>query len=150
MKAITLTQPWASLVAIGAKKIETRSWSTHYRGPIAIHAAKGFPKWAKEFAGSRMVLDLMRPHVRDDMPYLDQLPLGCVIATANMVRCVTTEVITAHIQPFTEQEYALGDYLPRRFGFLLEDVVRLDEPIPAKGALSLWDWDHTSMEEKTK
>jgi activating signal cointegrator 1 len=48
MKAITLTQPWATLVAIGAKRIETRSWPTNYRGPLAIHAAKGFPKWAKE------------------------------------------------------------------------------------------------------
>ena len=50
MKALTLTQPWATLVAIGAKRIETRSWRTSYRGPLAIHAAKGFPKWAREFA----------------------------------------------------------------------------------------------------
>ena len=40
MKALTLYQPWATLVAIGAKKIETRSWSTPYRGPLAIHAGK--------------------------------------------------------------------------------------------------------------
>lgn len=38
MKAITLMQPWATLVAIGAKRLETRSWSTNYRGPLAIHA----------------------------------------------------------------------------------------------------------------
>jgi hypothetical protein len=44
MKALTLTQPWATLVAIGAKTIETRSWPTSYRGPLAIHAAKGYPK----------------------------------------------------------------------------------------------------------
>lgn len=45
MKALTLWQPWASLIAVGAKTIETRSWSTTYRGPLAIHAAattKGF------------------------------------------------------------------------------------------------------------
>lgn len=41
MKAVTLTQPWATLVAIGAKQIETRSWPTNYRGPLAIHAGKG-------------------------------------------------------------------------------------------------------------
>jgi activating signal cointegrator 1 len=40
MKAITILEPWASLIACGAKKIETRSWSTKYRGNIAIHAAK--------------------------------------------------------------------------------------------------------------
>ena len=43
MKAITLWQPWASLIACGAKKYETRSWATRYRGPIAIHAAKKYP-----------------------------------------------------------------------------------------------------------
>ncbi|MFL5577327.1 MAG: ASCH domain-containing protein [Gemmatimonadaceae bacterium] len=48
MKALTLTQPWATLVAIGAKTIETRSWPTHYRGEVAIHAAKGFPDWARQ------------------------------------------------------------------------------------------------------
>lgn len=40
MKAITIRQPWASLIAAGVKTIETRSWSTKYRGPLAIHAGK--------------------------------------------------------------------------------------------------------------
>lgn len=40
MKALTIRQPWASLVALGVKTIETRSWSTSYRGPLAIHAGK--------------------------------------------------------------------------------------------------------------
>lgn len=44
MKALTLWQPWASLIAIGAKTIETRGWSTSYRGPLAIHAAQRAPK----------------------------------------------------------------------------------------------------------
>lgn len=40
MKAITILQPWAALIACGAKKIETRSWYTDHRGQIAIHAGK--------------------------------------------------------------------------------------------------------------
>ena len=40
MKALTIRQPWASLIAAGVKTIETRSWSTRYRGPLAIHAGK--------------------------------------------------------------------------------------------------------------
>jgi hypothetical protein len=43
VKALTLHQPWAQLVAIGAKRIETRSWSTRYRGPLAIHAGARKP-----------------------------------------------------------------------------------------------------------
>ncbi len=41
MRTLTLTQPWATLVALGAKTIETRSWQTSYRGPLAIHAGQG-------------------------------------------------------------------------------------------------------------
>lgn len=43
MKALTIRQPWASLVALGVKTILTRSWSTRYRGPLAIHAGKAWP-----------------------------------------------------------------------------------------------------------
>ena len=39
MKALSLRQPWASLIADGRKTIETRTWRTHYRGPLAIHAS---------------------------------------------------------------------------------------------------------------
>lgn len=48
MKALSLHQPWASLVALGVKTIETRSWSTSYRGPLAIHAAKRTPEYGLE------------------------------------------------------------------------------------------------------
>src|SRR2546427_534687 len=47
VKALTLTAPWAHLIAAGAKRIETRSWRTDYRGQLAIHAAVGFPLWAR-------------------------------------------------------------------------------------------------------
>lgn len=39
MKALSVRQPWATLIAIGAKRIETRSWRTRYRGPLAIDAS---------------------------------------------------------------------------------------------------------------
>jgi hypothetical protein len=38
MRCLTLTQPWATLVAVGAKQVETRNWSTRYRGRLAIHS----------------------------------------------------------------------------------------------------------------
>ena len=41
VRILTLWEPWATLMAIGAKRIETRSWATRYRGPLAIHAARG-------------------------------------------------------------------------------------------------------------
>jgi hypothetical protein len=64
VKALTLHQPWASLVAVGAKTIETRSWSTLYRGPVAIHAGLRVPEH-----GLR---------VGDYVVYLPMIPKGCM------------------------------------------------------------------------
>lgn len=40
MKAVTISQPFATLVALGAKTLETRSWATKHRGDLAIHAGQ--------------------------------------------------------------------------------------------------------------
>jgi activating signal cointegrator 1 len=165
MKALTLTQPWASLVAIGAKKIETRSWSTDYRGPLAIHAAKGLgPVGGKTGlraliesqpfnralcdVGSNGMLDWWGKDV------VDELPLGAIVAVCRLVSVIQIDRIEGNwlhgaamidgspvMTHLTSQERAFGDYAPKRFAWLLTDLRPIDPPIPAKGALSLWDWD---------
>ena len=47
MKALSLIQPWASLAILGAKRFETRSWQTSYRGPLVICASKKVEKAAQ-------------------------------------------------------------------------------------------------------
>lgn len=139
MKAITLTQPWATLVAIGAKRFETRSWSTPYRGELAIHAAKGMPTWAIEFAkyDPRCVNALREAGVGS----VGELPRGVVIATAHLVRVLPTSALRGGFdRERLEQELAFGDFTPGRFMWLLEGVVALPEPVPARGALGLWEW----------
>ena len=141
MKTLTLTQPWATLVAIGAKRIETRSWSTAYRGPLAIHAAKGFPKWAREFTVDPICYEAVRKHgIHSPQGY----PMGVVLATCKLVAVkliVRFCADAARMLPPTEPELSFGDYTPGRFAWILEDVKQFAEPIPAKGALGLWDWD---------
>jgi hypothetical protein len=44
MKAISLIQPYATLIMLGLKTNETRSWDTKYDGPLVIHASAGKPK----------------------------------------------------------------------------------------------------------
>jgi hypothetical protein len=90
MKALTLYQPWASLVAAGAKTIETRSWSTTYRGRLAIHAG------ARPVKASDGSLDLWREqtqaHVLNEQLGFDDprgpLPLGAIVATCKLVDVV--------------------------------------------------------------
>lgn len=99
MKALTLHQPWASLVAIGVKTIETRSWPTSYRGPLAIHAAARSPKPVR--VGDYLVRGFGRtgwalegpglPAFRS-VPRLEGyiIPEGKVVAIAELVDVVPT------------------------------------------------------------
>ncbi len=140
MRAITLTQPWATLVAIGAKRVETRSWKTNYRGRIAIHAAVGFPKWARDFTLDPLVVIHSHGLIHDNYPR------GVVVATANLVNILPTDILTGgtvfdvSFPPLTAHELAFGDYSPGRFGWFLEDIQPLETPISAKGSLGLWEW----------
>lgn len=134
MKALTIIQPWASLIAIGAKKIETRSWHTSYRGPLAIHAAKGLPLNARALCSETPFMEYLGDHYMS----VNDLPRGMVIAICQLVACTLTSL--AFEERLTDQERCFGNYSPGRFGWILEDVKPLAEPIPAKGALSLWEW----------
>lgn len=159
MKTLTLTQPWASLVACGAKRIETRSWSTSYRGSLAIHAAKGFPADAKDFTYAKLTRDCLLAgnlglkversfYEGGGVHRLDtQLPRGSIVATCQLVDVLPTVSVGCLSGVFedwpdldTEQERAFGNYDPGRFAWVLENVEMLGDPIAAKGALGLWEW----------
>ena len=151
MKALTLTQPWATLVAIGAKRIETRSWSTRYRGPLAIHAAKKYPYEARHFTTEHVCYEAIGGN---GLGWTPILPLGAVVATCNLIDCVQMRVMNYGLDaqpagilgPYTEMlngchEREFGDYAPGRYAWILRDIKRLSKPIPAKGMLGLWEWD---------
>lgn len=95
-RAITLQQPWASLVTIGAKTIETRSWSTRYRGPLLVHAGKVRPNFSplalREACYSHAV-GVWEQHPNEPGGTLvcvdsSDLPLGAVVASCQLVDCV--------------------------------------------------------------
>jgi len=50
MKAITIQQPWAEMIARGLKRVENRTWRTSHRGPLAIHAGKSMATLDRENA----------------------------------------------------------------------------------------------------
>jgi hypothetical protein len=134
MRAFSLTQPWASAVALGIKQWETRSWPTRFRGEVAIHASKAFPRWAREFADLESCTH----------PELDELPLGYIVAVCQLTECRQTETLAPTL---SEQELRWGDYSPGRYAFKLESVRLLEEPVFHRGALSFWSvaWDETNQ-----
>lgn len=154
MKAITLTQPWATLVALGEKKIETRSWRTNYRGPLAIHAAKTFGRGGEK--DIRAMFDQFPEFERVLGQHgwsLKTLPRSAVIATCQLVGIVSTAQLamqTCHewtgpdgrLYRFdlTENEYTFGDYSVGRYAWLLADVKQFEICHSASGALGLWEW----------
>lgn len=96
MKALTIRQPWASLIAAGVKTIETRSWSTKYRGPLAIHAGKRRPghgevgDWCFDDCGHDRgwiaPTDGHDGYTGEPIPSIvgDFMPLGAVVATCTL------------------------------------------------------------------
>lgn len=161
MKAITIREPWAALIATGHKHYETRSWPTSYRGPIAIHAGKQLDKAFKdELVAEQLKMCGITPET------VKELPLGAVIATAELVNVwhivhhPGTDVDVAKHIPIgaesmstdrrapdfgdyfvpTEKEMALGFWVPGNYAWELRNVKLLPEPIPAKGKQGLWEW----------
>lgn len=135
MLAVTLYEPWASLVALGWKRIETRSWSTKYRGPLAIHASKnGY--WVAETGTILKSAGKTPEEIREFRKLAEPWPLGKILAVATLAGCEETQDIVR--QGLSVQEVALGNYSPGRWGWKLEDLRRLPNPVACKGALGLW------------
>lgn len=133
MKAITLHQPWASLIAEGFKTVETRSWSTDHRGPIAIHAGKTM--WTAHIFEATTVGLVVEgwSFGRADIWHCT-LPLGAIVATA-----VLSDVVpAAQAAADWPGQRRWGDLSPSRWGWILTDVVALSDPIEVAGRQRLW------------
>lgn len=122
MKAISLWQPWASAMALGRKRLETRGWSTNYRGPLLIHAAKRWTRAEREFA------DLM------DMPA--DLPLGALVAVGHLSGTFRADVANL---PLSDLERSWGDFSAGRFAWFFVEIRPLPEPIQFRGAQGFFD-----------
>lgn len=128
MRAITLWQPYASLLAAGIKRHETRSWSTKYRGPLIIHAAA-----RKMDADGRALTWRYFPDGRlAGTDFVTDLPLSTVVAV-----CQLTDVVRAEDAAPTATDLSCGDYAPGRFAWVLSDV-RMRHISGVKGRQGLW------------
>ncbi len=139
MKGLSLWQPWATLMALGAKTIETRDWPTDYRGPLAIHATV---RWEPEQAYTclqepfRTVLSRAYPRAAEVQT---DLPRGCIVAVVHLRDVKSTRWLNS-LPPgqFPPFEWQFGNFGDGRLMWLTERVQRLAEPVPCRGYQGLW------------
>jgi hypothetical protein len=156
VKAISLWQPWASAIAAGVKTVETRSWPTDYRGPLAIHAAKRFTDDERAF-WSRTVLarkdGTLEKFAAIGVDGRVSLPLGAIVATCEIYDCLSTssdsdaEKMGRH--PQAENEALWGNYGAGRFAWLLRNV-RAIRPVPCVGRQGFFEWSAPTAKEAQK
>ena len=146
MKAISLWQPWAALVALGLKKIETRGRATSYRGPLVIHAAKRWNMTLRREAES--FVELADATVGMDIAEIRNPARGAFVALVQLVDVIEMteewlegQRLVAEHCPDVEFELAAGDYKPGRFAWILEDTRRVEPAFTATGRQWLWAID---------
>jgi len=148
MKALSLWQPWASLMALGLKRVETRGWYMRHRGPLVIAATK---TWNRDVL--KALHDANRPScIEDDSDWrrmidrlvgrgvktLGDLPLGAALCIVNVVDCIPTDRAALSL---SNDEKAFGSYDPGRFAIITEMVRTFEKPVPCRGAQGLWEFN---------
>jgi hypothetical protein len=165
MQASTLWEPWAMLVALEEKKVETRGWWTSHRGLLAIHAAKRWDVATFATCREEPFLSVLAKHGHDAKSFSlghgtrkrpsvpTTLPLGAVVCIVDLIDCVKMQTegpllsnnqsvsIGKYTDMLTAQELAFGIYAPGRYAHIMRLVERFKNPIPASGHhMRYWEW----------
>lgn len=150
LRALSLWQPWASLIAAGAKRWETRSWPTAYRGPLLIHAAHTRPAGIDDWRFIEEAIQVL------GTSEFDKLPRGGVVAIVELEACfrVATEATIGaanerdslsllwdtypHDMNRARRELVFGDWSIGRYVWRFGQIRRLESPVVARGNRRLW------------
>lgn len=139
MPILSYWEPWLSLHIAGVKLHETRNRPTKVRGLVALHASK------------QLVLDL-DPEVEAlcefaigaDWKAKCKAGLGCVRAVAKLTACHPTDLLAEGrpplLLPIQESDYLSGNYADGRFGWRMDRVQALKDPLPLKGGQGWFRW----------
>jgi len=139
VRALSLRQPWASIVLFHGKRIENRRWWTSFRGPFLIHAAKAMTRreFDEAYVCAQHVLGDKCPTERE---LRDQLKFGGIVGRANLVSVVPPLRSLALPIDLGDVYHGVDPrwHFPDQHGFVLTDV----EPLPFKectGHLSFFE-----------
>lgn len=130
VKVLSVRQPWASLIVLGFKDVENRTWGTSYRGRMYIHASRKFDHDAMDFLIENKV-DIFGEYADEMLEMLPRHPRGALIG----------RVTLKEIRTFDEEK--LDELSPWHFednlGWYLEDAEIFEDPIPMNGKLGLFN-----------
>lgn len=122
MKAITIKEPWASLIVQGFKKYEFRSWKTNYRGKVLIHAG------------------LSKENIDRFKNYNLDISSGEIIGEAVISDCILVdERFDDELRKIDPVVY--GNNHVGLYAFKLENIKKYDKKIKVKGKLGLWNYE---------
>lgn len=147
IKAISLWEPWASLIACGSKTIETRSFPTIHRGQLLICAAKKQDKVAMMLVEKR--LDFQKGLVRihpdwkpseygatfEIITKPEHLNFGKAVALVEVTDCIPTHYVNANMAEYIAKEKVFGNYGLGRFCWFFDrqKIKRIKNPFPVTG-----------------
>ncbi len=142
MKALSLWQPWATLMAIGAKTIETRCWAAPLSligQDVVIHAAKNVSEMSLCHAAG--FSDALKAAGYTDT---NQLPLGAALCIARLVDCCRTD--SPYLSDISDRERLFGNYDAGRFGWRFENLRRFTQPIQFRGMQGVFEIPNAAIE----
>jgi phage N-6-adenine-methyltransferase len=128
LSSFVLWQPWASLIPLGLKHYETRSWKTNYRGKLLICSAAASSGQHKEYLKICSEIEL---------PPWSDFPHGCAIAICDLVDCI--EMTPEFIEQQSKTEILCGDWQVGRYAWKLENIELITEPFAVKGKQGLFN-----------
>lgn len=149
MNALTVWQPWASLIAAGAKPFEWRKWPapTRLHGErIAIHAGSRKVKpeeirallYDLERGDTSLISWMAEPLLRRWLNAPRDLPLSSIICTA----VVGPPIRAADLGSSAVADSDRLDHTV--WGWPLTQIEAVEPMVPARGAQGLWPWDPSS------
>lgn len=146
MKALSIKQPWASLIAHGIKDVENRSWRTNFRGRIYIHASSR-KAGDLPYILSTQQANYITTKVDNMPPYTDNMPFSAIIGEVDIVDCVINHpsIWAEKMSTYPCENISGLQILSKNqkyiWNWVLENPVLYENPIlNVKGKLSFWEF----------
>lgn len=152
MRILSIKQPWASLIAHGIKDIENRTWKTHFRGRIYIHASGKCITFLELLKHSDMVeLYRVSPSLRDNHDEYLSYTRSAIIGEVDIIDCVINHPSIWAEKTFMYEaneetgEKPIGKPI---YNWVLANPVLYEKPIlNIKGKLSFWEFEKEAITE---